>query len=203
MNADPSIVDKLRARAREFVASFRPTHQIYVLPPRSDVDNNSRIEDYLRKSIVLRQIMSNQSRRFSRINAAQSITTVVVSSALLFLGFSGLDKMAIWISWVYPVSKDVVELGFNGLVFDLFVVATLHLVFQFPTKQAKAEQSVAALAALSNEIEDEMQLSKSIVINDLSDKIPLIRAKYEAIALTIPANSDREFIKAKKDLISK
>jgi hypothetical protein len=85
----------------------------------------------------------------------------------------------------------------------MFVIATLHLVFQFSQKQSRAEMAVASLAALANEIEDMLTSHGNLAIIDHPTKIDLIRTRYEAVAATIPANSDREFIRAKTDLAKK
>lgn len=147
--------------------------------------------------------MSNKARRYRAINATQNIATVGVSSLLLFVGFSGIEKVRIYLSWIHPVGKDGTELGFNLLVFSLFVIGTLHLVFRFPEKQSQVEKAVASLAALGNEIEDTITSQGNLVISEEPLKIELIRTRYEAIAENIPANSDREFIRAKRDLAKK
>lgn len=174
-----------------------------VQPPLVDGRQESRIEDYLRKATILKQIMSNKARRYRAINAAQNITTVAVSSLLLFIGFSGLDKITLYLSWVRPVTRDGAELTFNLLVFALFVVGVLHLVFRFSEKQSSAEKGVAALAALANEIEDTVSSKGNLVISEGPAKVDLMRTRYEAIAESLPANSDREFLRAKRDLATK
>ena len=174
-----------------------------VQPPQVDGRQESRTEEYLKKAILLKQIMSNKARRYRAINAAQNFATVAVSSLLLFVGFSGLGKIQKYISWVHPITHDGAELAFNLLVFALFVVGVLHLVFRFSEKQSSAEKGVAALAALANEIEDTITSKGNLVISDGSSKIDLVRTRYEAIAESLPANSDREFLRAKRDAASK
>lgn len=185
-----------------FVLFSRPT-TLTVMPPDIQGRHESRVEDYLKKSVILKQIMSNKARRYRKINAAQNIATVVVSALLLFFGFSGLPKVQTWISWVHPMGPDATELGFNLLVFLLFVIGVLHLVFHFAEKQAAADKAVASLAALANEIEDMITSRGNLVISEDASKIALIRTRYESIAESIPANSDREFIRAKRDLARK
>ncbi|MGO4138492.1 nucleotidyltransferase family protein [Rhizobium brockwellii] len=163
----------------------------------------SRVEDYTKKAIILKQIMSNKARRYQKINAAQNIATVVVSSLLLFFGFSGIEKIQKYLSWIGSVSIDVTELVFNVSMFLLFLIGTLHLVFRFPDKQSQSEKAVASLASLINEISDTVSTRGNLVVSDEPSKIELIRTRYEAIAENIPANSDKEFIRAKRDLAKK
>lgn len=193
--------DQLRV-PRRFAIFSRTINQV-VQPPQIDGRQESRIEDYFKKALLLKQIMSNKARRLRAINAAQNIATVAVSSLLLFVGFSGLDKITKYISWVHPVTRDGAELAFNMLVFALFVVGVLHLVFRFPEKQASSEKGVAALAALANEIEDTVSSKGNLVMSEGSAKLDLVRTRYEAIAEGLPANSDSEFLRAKRDLATK
>ena len=172
-------------------------------PPEVHGRQESRVEEYLRKIVILKQIMSNKARSYRYINAIQNILTVSVSSLLAFFGFSGLDKITQYISAIYPLTKDRVEFGFNGLVFCLFVIGILHLVFHFPQKQASADKAVASLAALGNEIEDMVSSKGNLVISDKSERVDLIRARYEAIAENAPSNSDRELDKARTDIAKK
>lgn len=147
--------------------------------------------------------MSNKARFFRKINVSQNIATVVISSLLLFFGFSGLDKILKYVKWIAPnATLDMVELAFNLTVFLLFVVGILHLVFRFSEKQGSAERAVAALASLHNEIEDVISSKGNLVISDVSKKVEYVRSKYETISEGIPANSDREFRRAKDDLRS-
>jgi uncharacterized protein len=192
-----------RQEAPRRFAIFSRATTLVVQAPDIHARHDSRVEDYHRKSAILKQIMSNKARRYRAINAVQNIATVVVSSLLLFVGFSGLDKIRIYASWLYPASKDATELGFNLLVFLLFVIGILHLVFRFPQKQSVAEKSVASLAALGNEIEDMVTSRGNLVISAEPAKVDLIRTRYEAIAENSPPNSDREFIRAKRDLAQK
>ena len=182
--------------------NWRPV-TLTITPPAVEGRQESRIEDYLRKSAMLKQIMSNKARRYRRINAAQNIATVGVSALLLFIGFSGLAKIQSWITPVYEMTESATELSFNLLVFVLFVIGVLHLVFQFPDKQSRAEKAVASLAALKNEIEDTITSRGNLVLSEDASKIALIRTRYEAVAEHCPANSDAEFSQAKRDLARK
>ncbi|MDR3528634.1 MAG: nucleotidyltransferase family protein [Rhizomicrobium sp.] len=147
--------------------------------------------------------MSNKARLYRAINATQSFATVVVSSLLLFIGFSGPDKIRTYVSWVHPISKEATELWFNLLVFALFVIGILHLAFRFPSKQSQAEKAIASLAAFGNEIEDALSSIGNLASSATEDEIEVVRTRYEAIAEHLLANSDRDFLKAKRDVARK
>lgn len=177
---------------------------VLVLPTLDSEHHPSRLEDYLKKIVILKQIMSNKAKRYRSINGAQNFATVAVSSILLFFGFSGFDKIHKYVSWFYSsATTDAVEFAFNMIVFLLFVIGTLHLVFRFSDKQSQAERAVAALASLGNEIEDTISSRGNLVIAQSADRINQIRARYESITENLPANSDREFLRAKRDILQK
>lgn len=147
--------------------------------------------------------MSNKAHNFRTINAVQNIATVVVSSFLLFIGFSGTETIHKYVSKVIEIEPSTVGFGFNILVFFLFVLAILHLVFHFGKKQSDAERAIVFLTNLINQIEDMLwneQNGHSRVSNLETD---MVRQKYESLLQTIPANTDNEFIKAKKDFVEK
>jgi hypothetical protein len=159
---------------------------------------NDRIRDYLRKCDIIKQIMSLKARRYRNINASQNIATVIISSSLLFIGFSGPEKINKYISWIHPATIDVTDFIFNSLIFLIFVVGILHLVFRFPEKQSNAEKAISALAGLGNEIEDIATSLGGVGSRVDAAEINNIRIRYESIVQSIPPNSDREFFKAKK-----
>lgn len=147
--------------------------------------------------------MSNKAQKYRHINASQNIATVVVSSFLLFMGFSGTETIHQYVSTFVDVETTSIGFGFNILVFFLFVLATLHLVFQFGKKQFDAERAIVFLSNLINQIED-MIWNEQVGNSRISNlEIDMIRQKYESVIQIIPANTDKEFIKAKKDFVEK
>jgi hypothetical protein len=160
-----------------------------------------RMSEYHHKLLILRQIMSNKSGRYGLVNNAANIATVVVSSGLTFIGFSGTDKLHTYVNWLTLVDKTKVEFIFNLLVLLLFILLMLHLVFRFGEKQAEAFRAVVSLTHLINEIEDRFARMHMHVLDAAS--VELVRQKYDTLIETIPANTDKEFLAAKKDFQSK
>lgn len=157
-----------------------------------------RLADYAKKLRVIRQIMSNKARRYASINTAANLATVVISSLLTFIGFSGLSKIQAYVSLITPIEQDTVELVFNLLVFLLFVLLVLHLVFRFGSKQADAERAIVTLTHLVNEVDDlfaQVEHGISVSQGDLNT----VRNRYDTLLQVLPPNSDREYLRAKKD----
>ena len=162
-----------------------------------------RIREYGYKSKVLRQIMSNRARYYSRINAAQDTTTVVLTSFLGFMGFSGTDKIQTYLAWFMNVDKLGIEFAFNILVFGLFVLATLHLVFHFGKNQSDAEQAIINLTNVINHVDDLLSKEEQGLVILNNTDLEGVRQRYDTITQLIPANSDNEYIEAKKRIQEK
>ncbi|MBZ5667354.1 MAG: nucleotidyltransferase family protein [Acidobacteriia bacterium] len=122
-----------------------------------------------------------------------------MSSFLTFMGFSGIDKIHTYLGWIVQIDKDKVEFAFNLLVFVLFVLAILHLVFQFGRKQSEAERAIVSLTNLINQIDDLIARSEASYGMVTQEEHEIIRQKYEMLIAVIPSNSDREFLGAKID----
>lgn len=158
-----------------------------------------RIHSYGRKCRILRQIQSNKAKRFRQINVTQNIATVVVSSFLTFMGFSGMDKIATYLNWMVIIDKPQVEFAFNLLVFLLFLLVILHLVFRFNSRQVDAERAIVQLTSMVNEIDDLIARSEKSGFELRVEDEDSIRQRYTMLIQTIPANSDREYLVARED----
>ncbi|RYF49194.1 MAG: nucleotidyltransferase family protein [Cytophagaceae bacterium] len=161
-----------------------------------------RIRDYRDKARVLRQIMSNKSRRYTRINAAQNILTVVLTSLLGFIGFAGIDRIHNFLGTGSATTKLQLEMYFNFVVFGLFVLATLHLVFRFGEKKSEADTAIVNLTQVINHVDDLLAKEEWGEILGLSD-LESVRYRYDVVTQGIPANSDGDFLRAKRDVEEK
>lgn len=162
-----------------------------------------QIAEYGYKATVLRQIMSNKARKYRRLNNIQNGITVVLTSFLGFMGFTGMDKVQTYLSWFMAADKLKVEFAFNLLIFGLFLMATLHLVFHFGRKETSADNAIVDLTNVINHVDDllskEEQGFLTLSVSDLEGT----RIRYDSVTRSIPANSDAEYLKAKKDVQQK
>ena len=103
-----------------------------------------RLIEYRRKCKILKQIQSNKALANKNFSFAQSLITVFVSALLTFFGFSGLDKIKLYILIVAnkEVTIDSVGMFFNILVFLLFFIGIVQMIFQFNTKQTSSEKAI-------------------------------------------------------------
>lgn len=161
-----------------------------------------RVREYHHKLQILRQIMSNKAGLNRAINTGANIATVVVSSSLTFMGFSGLPNIRRYLGLFVVATPDAVEFAFNLLILLLFILVMLHLVFRFGAKQSEAERAVVSLTHLINQIDDQLEAVGQGYVLDPTN-VNFIREKYDTLVGTLPANSDREFLRAKRDFQQK
>jgi len=162
-----------------------------------------RINEYRHKSRILRQIHSNKSKKYGVINGVQNVITVVVSSFITFIGFYGVNDLHLLINKWITIDVSVFEFLFNLFVFILFINVILHLVFHFNNKQSESDKAIVLLTSLINEANDiieKWRTNPSVISENIID---LVRHKYLTITSVIPANTDKEFLKAKKSINEK
>lgn len=160
---------------------------------------SERLSEYKEKCIVLKKIQSNKAKFYRRFNNIQNFLTVFVSAFITFIGFSGTKQICENLNLIFHSEFDekIINMIFNLLVFILFFSVVFHLVFQFGAKQTDSEKAIGLLSSLINEIDNTLDYSN---FNYGLNHITLLADKYEMVTQIIPANTDREYKKAKKDL---
>ena len=161
-----------------------------------------RLNEYLHKAQIQRQIMSDRSRRFDKLSGIQNSFLVGVSGLITFFGFSGNEAVTKYVRFFYAgATADGAQLIFNLTAFVLFLLGILYLVFNFGGKQIEASRAVARLAAFSNELED--RLSRLEFAPMQNWELDAFRKQYSSIMESIPQNSDEEYLRAKKHFSEK
>lgn len=162
-----------------------------------------RIREYGRRARIQRQVMSNNAQFYAWVNGVQNFLTVVVTSLLGFIGFSGLDKIQSYIGWTGAEDKARLEMLFNFTVFGLFVLATLHLVFHFGKKQTDAERAVVSLTTVINHVDDLLFREEFGLVVLGNNELEGVRYRYDVITQGIPATSDQSHKRAKDQALEK
>lgn len=162
----------------------------------------NRLNEYHHKCDVLKQIQSEKALFYRRINNFQNFLVVIVSALITFIGFSGIESIQQYVILMSGITLnlDKIQLIYNLSVFVLFAVTIFHLVFQFGAKQTQAEKAVWVLANLINEIATE---SSKTFNPQIESFLLSVEYKYNIITQTIPANTDKDYKKAKKKLSQK
>lgn len=156
-----------------------------------------RMLKYRNKCCVMRQIQSNRAQRYKHINVTMSMCTIIVTGTITFIGFSGVDSISKYVNLLLgkTISPEIILLLYNLSVFVLFLITVLHMVFDFTGKQNEAERAVASYAELINEIDDLIDAGKSSSVKEIAAKYMVITKNKQ--------NTDKEYIRAKKDLEKK
>lgn len=159
-----------------------------------------RLLSYKKKCEVLKQIQSNKALHYRRINNIQNFLTVFASSFITFIGFSGFDQIQTYAQLLLKTSEvnaEIIQMGYNFSVFLLFIIVISHMVLRFNNKQAEAERAISLLSGLINEIDDVLEDAQPhCAVSSIIDK-------YLLIIQMIPPNTDKEYLKAKKNLDKK
>ncbi len=177
-----------------------------LIEQRNDNENGDsmidRIRDYRHKLVVLRQIMSNKARSYGRTNTWMKIATVLVSSLLTFMGFTGTTRLTTYISWVTAVTAEQVEFIFNTAVFAMFVIVIFHLVFRFSERESEASRAIVMLTHLKNSIDD-LLLRVERGYQPTETDAGLVAQKYEMLIEVLPPNSESEYRRALREIPNK
>jgi hypothetical protein len=161
------------------------------------------INNYRHKAKILRKIHSNNATKYRKINTIYSVTTIVVSSLITFIGFYGLDKLSCLLNLRTQFEKNVLEFVFSFSIFLLFVSVISHLVFQFSKKQSDANRAIVLLTSFINETNDIIESVKNGIKIIENNIVEIVRSKYNTITSTIPENTDKQYLKAKKNFEEK
>jgi len=157
---------------------------------------------YRNKVAVMRQIMSDQARRYHIVNTGAKVLTVVISAGLTFMGFIGPTGVAEYVGLFGAADPKAIGLIFNLLVLGLFILLTSHLVFHFDDKEAERWRAVVRLSQLANEVEYLLTQSERNSVLD-PNAFSWVRIKYEALIEVLPGNSDEDFLRAKRHMTEK
>lgn len=142
------------------------------------------------------------ANRYKVANRFCSITTIAFSSFVTFIGFSGHANINTWALALFDVTfkADAITATMNLMIFLLFLVSIIQLAFSFQRRETDSEKAVVSLSTFINEIDDIESVANDDVTPDAGD---LIREKYAVLQTCIPANSDRDYRKAKGIISSK
>lgn len=157
-------------------------------------------QDYARKARILRRIMSNKAAHYKRMNTGFSIATVVIASLVTFIGFYGVDRFySVLNGSIFPaVSLEVFSFIFNLVTFLLVVLIFVQIFFRYGERQSEAERAIVSLSSFINMVRDKSISSQQPGALSVSD-LELARERYESIISQIPANTDAEYEKARKE----
>lgn len=163
-----------------------------------------RLDKYKRDSELLRQIHSNKAFKYSRYHGVLDICTVIVSTLLTFLGFTGTDRMMALVQdlgWT-DVPSEVFTFSFNTSVFLILVLIILNLVFRFQDKALSHNRAIVILTGFRRDVDDLLQM-QSFKNEEIDTILREVRERYKMITEILPPSTDKEFLQSKRDYMQK
>lgn len=165
---------------------------------RSDRAVRELIADHIRRAETLRQIHSNKGAGASKWSRRYLMTTVVLATVVTTFGFVGSGRLAGAVSKVHPISSGTVDAAYTLVVLAILVTTLLGLVCRFDERSANHYRSIEILTEYIRDYEDLVALSIGGVRTFSIDDLNLARTRYKGILMTLPPNTDKEYLKAKK-----
>ena len=189
------------------------------------------IARYRHKASLLAVIHSRLANKNSNWDLGHTFAVVVFTGLITFLGFIGTDRildalgttgLTISTNETAPVptktptkelinlpsnqvtpplmNKQTFDFWFNLCVLMLFVASLLNLIFRWKERYNAHFSGVVKLRQFIGWL-DELALLESSSID--AGKLKHIRHKYESIVELLPPNSDRDYMRARKDMREK
>ena len=161
-----------------------------------------RLVEYNRISKILRQIDSNKSFKFKRLDERLSVLFIVITALLTFLGFTGIEKIHGLIPAIAPVSLVHLAFAFNSLIFLILLLVILNLVYRFGAKSMGHNRAIVVLTGYIRDLEDMIKLQNFYDAQGV-ELVDAMRERYKMITETLPPSTDKEFYRSKMDLMFK
>lgn len=156
-----------------------------------------RLLEYKNKCKVMKQIQSNRSLKYKRINGIMVFITVVISGAITFIGFSGTEKIQLYINFFFGsnIPETVIQFVSNLGVFLLFLISVLNIIFNSNKKQYEADMAISSFSSLINKIDDMIEIGEESSYKEIA-------SQYSTLTQNT-ANTDREYKNAIKKINKK
>src|ERR1043166_4528954 len=155
-------------------------------------DLRNRCSVLRHKCVLLRQIHSKRMERFQRADSVLNIGTIIVASFLTFIGFFGIPKIAGIVSLLYPVSNDVVDLGFNGIVYLVLLFGILNVAFQFKEKAFRHWRAINLLTDYVTDL-DTILAASTHTEAEIEHHMSFINYRYKHVVDILPPSTDADY----------
>jgi hypothetical protein len=178
------------------------------------------LTEYRHNCKVIKQINSDKALYQRKVNAGLTFSTIFASIVLTLLGFMSrtaflqlfhgkvelVTKSGKIISSLYkptPYDNLVIEMIFNISVLVVLVLSVTYLIFRPLERSFEHHKSVVVLAHFMRDIDDYLLYSSTNTEEECKLMLPEIRARYKIILDVMPAHTDKDFRRAKKNISEK
>ena len=170
-------------------------------PLEADRAVHEALVEYVRRAKTLRQIHSNKGTAAARWARIYLVVTLGLGTIVSVVGFMGTEAMAKAVGNSISV-QDMSNL-YAVAVLIIVVLSIFGLIYRFDDRSNRHYRSIEILTEFIRDSEDRALLSQRGVsllsVNDLVE----LRTRYKGILSALPANSDKEYLRAKNSAASK
>jgi hypothetical protein len=161
----------------------------------------SRLTKYKNDCKVIKQINSNKSRKYEGYHNFLNVVTIISSVLLTSLAF--VDKKLInQLFFQNTTDTTIIDFAFNITVLVVLLLSIINLIYRFQEKSFEHYRAVIILSGLTRDIDDLINY-ESYNKEQADLLLTEIRNKYKSILDLLPQNTDKEFLEAKKDIVTK
>lgn len=167
-------------------------------PTTADETVRHLISEYLRRAELLRQIHSNKAVNVSVKSRWFTIATIVIATIVTLIGFLGTTRLVDLVPGLAEFPPGLAEVGYSLIVLTILVLTILGLVFRFDERSTRHYNSVEVLTEFIRDYEDRIALSRRELRILTEDDLLVASTRYKGIIARLPANTDKEYVRAKE-----
>jgi hypothetical protein len=159
------------------------------------------IDSYLRRAEVLRQIHGRKGTVARRWEVAYLVVTVFVATVVTAFAFASPERIASLLpTWLVPAQSATafVELAFNIAVLIILILTLVGLIYRYGERASQHFRSVEILTEFIRDVEDAVILHDAGARLLAAADLDTTRVRYKGILGALPANTDREYLRAKR-----
>lgn len=167
-------------------------------PATADETVRDLISEYLRRAELLRQIHSNKAKNVSVKSRWFTIVTIVIATVVTLMGFLGTARLVGSVPGLADLPPGSAEIAYSLIVLSILVLTILGLIFRFDERSTRHYNSVEVLTEFIRDYEDCVALSRRDVRTLTEEDLIVASTRYKGIIARLPANTDKEYMRAKQ-----
>lgn len=157
------------------------------------------VEKLVRHAEYLRQINSNRAFSFLWRSRVVSVVTVALSSIVTFVAFYGPDRIHSQIASIAALPTGEIELGLNLLILLLVLATICSLIFQFAEHAVEHHEAIRRITEFIGPHDDMCKAARAGLRKLTIEDAQAVRQRYLLMVAPLPASTDRQFYRAKRD----
>jgi hypothetical protein len=140
--------------------------------------------------------------KFQRYDFILDTGTLIAAAFLTFLGFFGVIRITKIITLTYPVNQDIVDLGYNLVVFLVLLFTILNISFRFKEKSFQHWRAINSMTDFVTDIDNLLAHSRFDDF-EIERYMSFLGYRYKHIIDILPPSTDRDYFRAKKSMAAK